>query len=472
MKTLKKMMGFSAIALAIFAFNACSSKESPVDTGSGQEVTFQLDAKTIMETKAAVEGYTECNSENVPMQVAIVLSGTENKVIDQAVNLYGDNYKTAPVLLKSGDYTVESVTVYNGTTVIYSGVKAPAEFATFIPTGYLMGEQKFTVTDYTKPTVPLYVLCAKGEPANKFGMPKFQINRVEVTCFDLFFNVCDPTRDNEHEVGEGTISVYDEKGGSLLYSDDFASGNIATLCFADDLTKENVEESYYIEVVLTNDFLAVNPTIISGTATVEELLRYKEASNWNDDMNAIHVEYCGQEVFCLLPRLICDVCNTQLSETFENYTDINDFYSNSGWMNLNNGEDQLMRHPATNQWMLAIGEDRDFEWKTVKFAYTQGDKISLDAFVKSYASEWNKWDAVVTLALADEAGNVIESTKKEIKMSSPCGHASWTAIPRCGFMPETESGCYRLYIKVKLADTCKGNYYFGMDNVISSPAVN
>ncbi|MGL4994089.1 MAG: hypothetical protein ACRC6R_08235 [Bacteroidales bacterium] len=470
MKTLRKMMGFGVIAFAIFAFNACSSKDSTEVPSSGQEVTFQLDAKTVMETKAAIAGYTECNDTNIPLQVSIVLSGTEDVVIsDEPVNLFGDNYKTAPILLKSGEYTVESVTVYNGTTVIYSGVKAPAEFATFIPDGYLMGEQKFTVTDYTKPTVPLYVLCAKGEPANKFGMPKFQINRIEVNCFDLFFNVCDPTKGNEHEVGTGMISVYDKVDGNLLYSDEFGEGNIATLCFANDLTKLDAEEVYYIEVVLNNSFLVGTPVTLSGNATVEQLLKYKEASNWDEDMNAIHVQYCGQTTFCLLPGLICDICETQLYEDFERYSDINQFYEKSGWLNLNGGEDMLLRHPEDNQWMLAIGNDREFMWKTVKFAYTSGDVVSLDAFVKSYAKEWNKWDAVVTLALADEDGNIIEGTMKDIKMSSPCGHASWTTIPRCGFTPEVESGCYRLYVKVKLAETCIGEYYFGMDNVSSIP---
>ncbi|MGL5893721.1 MAG: hypothetical protein ACRCZM_03800, partial [Bacteroidales bacterium] len=382
MKTLRKMMGFGVIAFAIFAFNACSSKDNPDVPSSKQEVTFQLDAKTVMETKAAIAGYAECVADNIPLKVNIVLSGAENvSITDEVVSLFGDNYKTAPILLKSGEYTVESVTVYNGSSVIYSGVKAPAEFATFIPDGYLMGQQKFTVTDYTKPTVPLYVLCAKGEPAEKFGMPKFQINRVEVNCFDLFFNVCNPLMGNEHEVGEGVISVYDVKGGNLLYSDEFASGNIATLCFGNDLTKDDNDESYYIEVVLSNQFLVGAPVTLSGSATVEQLLRYKEANNWDVDMNAIHVEYCGQTTFCLFPGLICEVCDTQLNENFERYSDINDFYLKSGWMNLNNKEDKLMRHPESNQWMLAIGEDRDFEWKTVKFAYTKGDKISLNAFV-------------------------------------------------------------------------------------------
>ncbi|MGL5014647.1 MAG: hypothetical protein ACRC6V_10210 [Bacteroidales bacterium] len=516
---------------------SCSSKDEGVNTSVKQEVTFQLDAKTVMDTKAAIDGYAECNSDNVPMQVTIELTGTENKIIEELVTLYGDSYKTAPVLLKSGEYTVVSVTVHNGSNVIYSGVSGVSvplpEFAAFIPSEYLMGVQKFTVTDYTKPTIPLYVLCAQGEPASKFGMPKFQINRIEVNCFDLFFNVCDPEQGNEHIVGSGTIELWTEDGESKLYSDSFGSQNIATLCFADDLTiTDNSQEKYRLVVNINPPApLAAQKTV--ALVSVESLLKYKDikatstTSGWDDQMNAIHVIICGGNPFCLpIPGVICDgedpdpdpTCDglANLYDNFNVYSSINGLFVDGPWAKFNGAslnipssdtslglqlESNNGKNKQYTEMSFVAGANdatvRVYEFQTKRFKFSQGQNIAFEHWLRSVrtatANDKHKFIAKATLELWNDFGVLTEtkidwwSTPNDEPLSAT-GNGDWHYVPAPKYKDpfpndQVPDGCYYLKIKVEIMPTeqKKGDpvifeegrrYYLGIDNLVKYSGEN
>lgn len=503
-----------------FFFYACSTKDDvPQTTDETASVTFEFDANTIAsETKGnlptdpvAVPGITLCNTNNVPLSVDIKLTGPTGvvNIIGEAVKEFNGKYKTNPYELPAGTYTVNAVTVYNAptSTVIYSGVKTPSTFAAFVPAGYFMDQQTFTLAKYTKPTVPFYVLCARDYNATDFGMPKFELNRIEVTCFDMFFNVCD--KNGEHMVGVGTIKVYDEENGTLLYQDAFdggvldddgnptSEGNIATLCFADDLTKDNATESYYIVVNFTNPDMLNSQNTFAGEATVEDLLKFKDSPNWSVSMNALHLIICDDGTpFCLLPGVICDECNGGLDENFQNYKDINDFYARSGWT-APSGQNEQLALTNLNKYILAISpadEDKDrayFKWTTKVFKYSPSHNIRFNFFVKRVEVDGDpvKWHdcndcsvpAIVKVRLLDANGIELLSRSKNLYLQGD--ESDWRLYEAFKFPcdPVLVSQCAKAELSVSLKDGYAYNwchpkkgekgkyisYHFGIDDVKS-----
>ncbi len=519
---MKKNIVWSLLTLlcGTFFFYACSTKDDvPQATDETASVTFEFDANTIASgTKGnlpsdpvAVPGVTLCNTDNVPLSVDIKLTGPNGvvNITAEEVKEFNGKYKTNPYELPAGTYTVNAVTVYNASTstVIYSGVKTPSTFAAFVPAGYFMDQQTFTLAKYTKPTVPFYVLCAKDYNATDFGMPKFELNRIEVTCFDIFFNVCD--KNGEHMVGVGTIKVYDKENGTLLYQDAFdggvldnegnptSEGNIATLCFADDLTKNNATESYYIVVNFTNPNMLSTQTTFAGEASVEDLLKFKDSPSWNVSMNALHLIVCDEDTpFCLLPGVICDECNGGLYETFENYSDINDFYSRSGWTSPAGQGDIFVVTPG-NKYILAVSpadkdkERESFIWTTRTFKYQPKHNIRFNFFVKRVLVDGDpvKWEgcsdcsvpAIVKVKLLDKNGNELFSREKQLNLQGD--ESDWRLHESFNFPcdPVLVSQCARTELSVSLKDGYAYNwchpwagkkgkyvsYHFGIDNVKS-----
>lgn len=292
--------------MGTFMFYSCSSKDDgPAVDEEKSYVTFEFDANTLISQTKAVTGdetpnptTTLCVDGSIPLSVLIKLNGPGGEIVlpELSVKSFNAILKTDPYELPSGTYTVMSVTVFNTSNpsqVIYSGVLEGAPFAKFVPDGYFMEKQTFEVLKYTKPTVSLYVLCAKNYTATEFGMPKFELNRIEVTCFDLFFNVCD--KYSEHFVGEGTINVWsnvNNEPGAILYSDEFGNGNIATICFADNQEIGDLNESYFIQVKFNAPY---NNFDVLQKITVADLLNFKAWSNFDTSMNAVHVVLCDPE---------------------------------------------------------------------------------------------------------------------------------------------------------------------------------
>lgn len=300
------------LLMGTFMFYSCSSKDDgPAIEDNTSLVSFEFDANTLVSNTKAISGSetpdpttTLCVDGSIPLTVLIKLKGPSGDLVlpELSVKSFNGILKTDPYELPSGDYTVMSVTVFNTSNpsqVIYSGVLDGAPFAKFVPDGYLMEKQSFKLLKYTKPTVKLYVLCARNYTATDFGMPKFELNRIEVTCFDIFFNVCDDKQ--EHFVGAGTIGVYNEQGTTLLYSDVFnggtlvngeqTAGNIATVCFADNMEiRDNTTEKFKIKVVFNAPFAAYN---FEQVISVDNLLKFKTWKNFDTSMNAVHVVLCG-----------------------------------------------------------------------------------------------------------------------------------------------------------------------------------
>lgn len=294
------------LLMGTFVFYSCSSKDDvPAVDDEKSYVTFEFDANTLVSQTKAVTGdetpnpsTTLCLENNVPMSVQIVVEkgGVQTTIGPVVVSDFNGKLKTDPYELPAGTYTVMSVIVYNTSNpsqIIYSGVLEGAPFAKFVPNGYFMEKQTFEVLKYTKPTVSLYVLCAKNYTATEFGMPKFELNRIEVTCFDLFFNVCD--KYSEHFVGEGAINVWsnvNNEPGAILYSDEFGNGNIATICFADNQEIGDLNESYFIQVKFNAPYDNFD---VLQKITVADLLNFKAWSNFDTSMNAVHVVLCDPE---------------------------------------------------------------------------------------------------------------------------------------------------------------------------------
>lgn len=511
------------LLLTSFVFYSCSTKEDAPQSEETNPVTFEFDANMVVSKTApadpgyvAVPGYELCKTPNVPMKVSIKLAEVADPIILD-VKSFDGVYKTDPYELPANKtYTVSSVIVYNSvipSQVIYSGVVSPSLLSTFVPgptsgpTSYFMGQQQFTVLPYTKPTVKLYVLCTKDYNATDFGMPKFEINRIEVTCFDLFFNVC--TRTREHVVGQGTIEVYDQQGGKLLYSDDFnggavdqhgnptSAGNLATICFGDDLTKDNATESYYIKVIFTNPDM-LNPNhIFSGVATVEDLLKFKQSPRWDVSMNALHLLVCDEGTFCLLPRVICE-CSGPLWENFETYSDINDFYARSGWTKGFPTQDDELVSAHSNKFILAVSPadidklSADYKWTTAKFHYVQGHNVRFNFFLKSTIMKSSMWDDVnfcrecvladlkskITIKLLKEDGTVLMSKVHDLNITANDCHPEWNIMKAFELpCPGISTQCAKVEITAELGDGCK--YWslrdgfekytlsFGLDNVES-----
>lgn len=316
----------------LLLYTGCSTNEQqPVDEQKS-EVTFQFDAKALIDSKIAslTDGYEKC-LDNINMNalaVNITITGPENKTFTNVpVKLYGSDFMTAPIELTPGTYTVTNVVVYSGNTPVYAGVVDDQDpntplplFASFIPSGELMGNKKFTLLNYTKPTVTLYVLCAKYDSASSFGMPKFQLNFVEVTCFDMFIDVCDQ---NKIKIaGEGTVYLIPHGTPAVgdhpdytkaVYKDDFGggvvengkpvtAGNLATVCFPNNLQIPDNQETYDLVLVVKN---SIHQKILTYVLTVDELQKYKESEYWDSKLNIIHFQYCENIPSCLLPSRNC-----------------------------------------------------------------------------------------------------------------------------------------------------------------------
>ncbi|MGL4411155.1 MAG: hypothetical protein ACRCZM_01720 [Bacteroidales bacterium] len=290
------------LVLSLF-ISSCVNEDHQQSEVLGQEVVFEFEANQILNTRAGDQD-TECSpARNTLFMAEIGLITPKGRSVRSGlVSVSGGTIKSEPFFLEIGQYVVDNVTLFDGMLqrVAFSGVRSGGEYAKFIPThpeegnSYLMGEQTFTVTVYSKPSVSTYLLCANAEEASKFGMPKFEINSVEVGCFDIFFNVCNPNLNNEHFVGSGVITLFDKEGSDrvAIMSDTFGEGDIATLCFADNLTRYDDDEVYYVEVVFDNSFLKQSQRIQGEKLSVAQLKGFKNSNGgWNREMNCVHRVY-------------------------------------------------------------------------------------------------------------------------------------------------------------------------------------
>lgn len=311
-KVIISICALFSVLFGIAIFTACSSDESESVAKQGEaEITFAFDAKTV--TKALSNDVGNCDAtlsdEGLKVEIGYKKDGAEvTPKLTLDLKKYNGVYKTEPQEFGAGTYVITSAIVYQGESIIYSGVlyneSSPAPYAQFIPENELMGKKTFTIGNgenelhfYTKPTIDIYVLCARHETASNFGMPKFQLNFTEVTCLNVFVNVCNPDADDEHEVGIGTMKLFSEDGKTLLSTATFRDGFIGTLCFPDNLSTSNDTEKYKLELTLTNDFLSGN-VVLTGIVTVEQLLDYVNSEAWDGSKKLLHIIYCGEEKIC------------------------------------------------------------------------------------------------------------------------------------------------------------------------------
>lgn len=498
----KKILFSGITAIFLLGFYACSDEENQSNaekTGNGK-VEFILDSKKLMDTRLdAVDGYNTCNPNNEEMYVTIKLSKIEKGVgdwdvmasvithpdITKKISSYGGDWKTDPEELDSKyEYRVDLVTVHDQakTTTFHSSVEHDANYAAFIPEGKHNREILFSVTPYTKETASLFVLCALGEDANDFGMPKFEINRTDVTCFDIFINVCDAN--GEHMVGEGTISLFRGKRnsdgiiskseGAAIYTDDFGEGNLATLCFPDNISIPNKDdysqstELFWVEATFTNYEVDGHATQGFGV-TLEQLLMYKDPtnSNWDASMNAVHLWLCGTPFSCIVPG----TCDPVIQCPDFTCVDFNDFpvnaapaklYDQYGWIKII----PAGGHHATEtvRGKVADASDHYLEikdsqcqtmsmvWRSPVFDYKNGDVFTLDMWIKDILETTTRsnlgYDKVdVSIGAADQEGGLISALQTEtvtVSISEFLDN-TWKTLT---FTPDWTSGCLYLVLSI------------------------
>ncbi|MGL4332692.1 MAG: hypothetical protein ACRCZQ_02710 [Bacteroidales bacterium] len=498
---------FLILLLGVFSFS-CTTRDEAAQSDETGSISFEFDANTLIsQTKAVgdsvpVNDYTLCKSTNDPLQVSIELSGVADPIVLD-VKVFGGIYKTDPYELPAGTYTVNKVTVFSGSQVYYSGVYPGGLLSKFVPvpaTGsYLMGQQQFTLLKWTKPTIKLYVLCAKGFNATDFGMPKFEINRIEVTCFDIFVNVCD--LNNEHIVGEGTVylipfgtplvgsvpdyskALYKDNfnGGTIVNGQPTTEGDIATLCFPDNLQIPDNQEKYDLVFVINN---STGQKIFTQTVTVENLKKFKESDLWDPSMNAIHVEYCGGVPFCIIPNDDCGGTTTDGCDPFmPTNSGLENFNSYNTKANLQNAWPWTIKNTAlisviglqatanvdTDDYVYVKGNQQgEVTWESKKFVFTKGNKITLKASIRKLNGAdqpgepgGNSFDAWLKIQLVDQNGNKVGTEMKQ-KMQSKAdfSYTNYEFIRK-----NIGTGCYKMQITLDMQSGSKERFDFRMDDV-------
>ncbi|MGL4332693.1 MAG: hypothetical protein ACRCZQ_02715 [Bacteroidales bacterium] len=315
MKLFVTYLANSILSIGVFfLLSGCSADSSSGQTEQTEPVVLEFSLNQISESKSDVTSlFAQCGTDldldqRLPYSFVIrVLQKERNieKEIKGVLGKFDDKLKSDPVFLPVGTYTLLDAKIMKSGPVLYQAVMPGSELSPFVPVGSLLGNT-FSVLSFTKPTISTYMVCTTNYVAAQFGMPKFETQRVESYCFDLFVNVCNPALDNEHFVGKGTVKVYSKEGGNLLWEDKdgFDEGKIATICFADYLDDPN--DSYYIEVIVNNSFLS-QPIKYAGVVPVAELLKFRSLPQWDVSMNALHIQLCPEKDNCFFGKYICKV---------------------------------------------------------------------------------------------------------------------------------------------------------------------
>lgn len=436
----------SAILLAgflSFSISSCTSEDQPASVeGQKAQVSFAIVMPEGVQSKAVTaenplgdtpwKSYTQCMSQfdkdgkPIPsnpdfpivanMNITRSEDGTGPANLDVKVNIIkrtNGSYVTDPITVDADKtYTINSITITDDTNlsqVYFSGVTSGASFAPYVSQTL---PQTFTVAAFTKPIIDVWVLCARGFEPEKFGKPKFDINRVEVSCFPIFIDVCDIY--GEDFVASGSIAlqkldkpskpeIADFTSGKVI--DNLASGSISYLCFADNLDKADTEEWYLITVTY-KDPNGSGTITHQEIVTLETLKKYKTSPRWNGTYNYLDILICGTN-WCLFNcENIPNDCSSKFFEGFEDVNKPADLVA-KGWSGFAGSESIVPGGvPSSGKYMLAAGTDNKgqdkYTWTTGKFQYVTGDKISMDlnAFIK-----FDDWDNSNTKADDTDPGH-------------------------------------------------------------------
>lgn len=505
-------------SLLSFGLASCSSQDEPTTV---EEQTAQVSFAIVMpegiQSKAIKDNplgdtpwkdYTQCMSgfdtltgkpipsdPNFPIVANMLIDrtgpGTGPQSLNVKVNIVkrsDGSYVTDPVTVDAGKtYTIKTLTITDDTNlsqVYFSGVDAGANFAPYVSQTL---PQTFTAAAFTKPLIDVWVLCARGFEPEKFGKPKFDINRVEVSCVPIFIDVCD--RYGEDFVAEGTISLQKKDkatepapaeftGGKV--TDNLASGVISYLCFADDLDKADSTEWFLITVTYKDPNGAGNLTR-TEVVSLDQLKKYKESPSWNGTYKFLDVLICG-ETFCIFD--CAPKCEGAFYEGFETVNNTTDLVA-KGWSGFSGGESIVAGGvPNSGKYMLAAGTNNkgndSYSWKTGEFKYTKGHKIYMHLNAEIKQDQWHLYcdpahqgTVTVKISLIKKG----ETTPVHFGTASfnvnKGNSGQWlqnqTSVPTT---QQFETGCYQMLIEPTLPgwkDDCKLHWYdvfnFGIDNI-------
>ena len=503
----KRFFSICAVAALLFVGYSCSTEENgPADKQNQAELSFAFMEPADMETRTADLGYqpwkeyTECKTgfdpqTGKPLPLAIGpnlllahIQGVSNGSGVYATPSFNEyltisaradgSWVTQTITVDAGkSYKITGIEIVDKATkgiVYYSGVAAGATFAPYV--GATL-PQTFTVENaFTKPIVDLWVLCARGRNPKDFGKPKFDLNRVEVSCIPVFVDVCNKT--GEEFVADGTIKLQKIEGvakpdinaftGKPAVTDDLKSGQISYVCFGDNLDIDDAKEWYLITI----DATAPDGThyLKQAVFSITQLKDYVHCPLWDATYGYIDV-------------LLCDDCATRapLNEGFE-YTSIANLQAR-GWTGLNTTDMNIASSNGNpGKYMIIFGNDNhgtdNYTIVTEKFKYTQGHKIIMD--LKAYFKKECKMpattaDVKVKVTLIKDAAPVYFGTAT--LPVNDCNEGQWVTKPISLACPQTlATDCYTMQLDIEMPGKtvwipCVGNvewydvYNFGLDNL-------
>ncbi|MGL5563143.1 MAG: hypothetical protein ACRDCN_11055 [Tannerellaceae bacterium] len=504
-------------SLLSFGLASCSSEDQPAQVGEETaQVSFAIVMPEGIQSKAQTDNplgetpwkdYTQCMSQfdedgkpipsdpNFPivanMNITRTGTGTGPAILDVKVNIVkraDGSYVTDPVTVDAGKtYTINTLTITDATalsTVYFSGVDAGANFAPYVSQTL---PQSFTAAAFTKPIVDVWVLCARGIEPEKFGKPKFHINRVEVSCIPIFIDVCD--KYGEDFVAEGSISLQkldkatepaiSEFTGDKV-TDNLASGSISYLCFADNLDKADSTEWFLLTVVYKDPNGTGNLTL-QEVVSLEALKKYEASPSWNSTYNFLDILICGQ-TFCIFR---CDTgCNGAFFEGFEDVDNTADLIA-KGWSGFK-GDEAIVPGgiPSSGKYMLAAGTDNKgndtYAWTTGEFKYTTGEKIYMDLNAKIKQDKWHlicdpahKGTVTVKISLIKKGTTTpVEFGTVSFDVNKGSAGTWMQSQTNAASTQQFETGCYQMLIEPTLPgykDNCGYHWYdifnFGIDNI-------
>ena len=178
-KSSKFLLGLFVAMFAIFTVS-CEKEWSSNDQKTETEVSFGITNPLQLKSDGAD---IECTGLE-PTSALIVIDGVE---YNPAVFYLNGNLYTEVIKLASGEHTVESFTLLNGTEIISATPVEDSDYAIYVNQTVPFD---FTTTVFDKTEVGIEVLCFNTAEFTNFGFNWFNIGQIEVFEIPFFGDVC------------------------------------------------------------------------------------------------------------------------------------------------------------------------------------------------------------------------------------------------------------------------------------------
>ena len=161
-------------------FTSCEKEWSSDDQKTETEVSFGITNPLQLKSDGAD---IECTGLE-PTSALIVIDGVEYNPVVFYLN---GNLYTEVIKLASGEHTVESFTLLNGTEIISATPAEDSDYAIYVNQTVPFD---FTTTVFDKTEVGVEVLCFTPAQFTNFGFNWFNIGQIEVFEIPFFGDIC------------------------------------------------------------------------------------------------------------------------------------------------------------------------------------------------------------------------------------------------------------------------------------------